>query len=43
MTLPDIQSDLAEQRLKDPYNFSFLALDSKHCERELEQGLMGRR
>jgi predicted nuclease of restriction endonuclease-like (RecB) superfamily len=39
-TLPDVQSDLAEQTLKDPYNFSFLALDSKHRERELEQGLV---
>lgn len=26
--------------LKDPYNFSFLALDIKHRENELEQGLM---
>jgi len=34
------QSDLAEQTLKDPYNFSFLALDKKYRERELEQGLM---
>jgi len=39
-TLPDVQSDLAKQTLKDPYNFSFLSLDSKHRERELEQGLM---
>ncbi len=39
-TLPPIQSDLAEQTLKDPYNFSFLALDKKYRERELEQGLM---
>lgn len=33
-------SDLAEQTLKDPYNFSFLTLDKKYRERELEQGLM---
>jgi predicted nuclease of restriction endonuclease-like (RecB) superfamily len=39
-TLPIPQSDLAEQTLKDPYNFSFLALDKKHRESELEQGLM---
>lgn len=39
-TLPIPQSDLAEQTLKDPYNFSFLALDKKHRENELEQGLM---
>lgn len=39
-TLVSPQSDLAEQTLKDPYNFSFLALDKKYRERELEQGLM---
>ncbi len=39
-TLPDFQSDLAEQTLKDPYNFSFLALDKKYREQELEQGLI---
>lgn len=27
-TLPEPQSDLAKQTLKDPYNFSFLALDN---------------
>lgn len=39
-TLTSPQSDLAEQTLKDPYNFSFLALDKKYREHELEQGLM---
>jgi predicted nuclease of restriction endonuclease-like (RecB) superfamily len=39
-TLPEPQSDLAEQTLKDPYNFSFLALDKKYREQELEQGLI---
>jgi predicted nuclease of restriction endonuclease-like (RecB) superfamily len=39
-TLPIPQSDLAKQTLKDPYNFSFLALDKKHRESELEQSLM---
>jgi len=39
-TLPEPQSDLAEQVLKDPYNFSFLALDKKYREQELEQGLI---
>ena len=38
-TLPEPQSDLAEQTLKDPYNFSFLALDKKYREQDLEQGL----
>jgi len=27
MTLPSPQSDLAEQIIKDPYNFSFLEID----------------
>jgi len=39
-TLPQPQPDLAEQILKDPYNFSFLALDKKYREQELEQGLI---
>lgn len=39
-TLPGLQSDLAEQTLKDPYNFSFLAFDKKYREQELEQGLI---
>ncbi|KKP28850.1 MAG: hypothetical protein UR12_C0016G0007 [candidate division TM6 bacterium GW2011_GWF2_30_66] len=39
-TLMPLQSDLAEQVLKDPYNFSFVALDKKYRERELEQGLI---
>jgi predicted nuclease of restriction endonuclease-like (RecB) superfamily len=39
-TMPSIDSDLAEQTLKDPYNFSFLTLDKKHREQDLEQGLI---
>lgn len=39
-TLPSPQSDLAEQTLKNPYNFSFLTLDKRHREQELEQALM---
>lgn len=38
--LPMPQSDLAQQVLKDPYNFGFLSLDKEHREKELEQGLM---
>lgn len=38
-TLPDAQSDLAQQTLKDPYVFDFLALSKQHTERELEQAL----
>ncbi len=39
-TLPDPQSDLAQQLIKDPYNFGFLTLGSDARERELELGLM---
>ena len=39
-TLPPPQSDLAEQTLKDPYNFDFLTLHSAAHERDLEQGLL---
>jgi predicted nuclease of restriction endonuclease-like (RecB) superfamily len=39
-TLPPPQSDLAQQVLKDPYNFDFLTLDADARERELEQGLL---
>jgi predicted nuclease of restriction endonuclease-like (RecB) superfamily len=39
-TLPPPQSDLAEQTLKDPYNFDFLTLRSDAHERDLEQGLL---
>ena len=38
--LPDPQSDLARQILKDPYNFDFLGLRKKHDEKELEEGLI---
>ena len=40
MTLPDLYSDLAQQTLKDPYNFDFLMIDTHAKEREIEQGLM---
>jgi predicted nuclease of restriction endonuclease-like (RecB) superfamily len=39
-TLPPSQSDLAEQTLKDPYNFDFLTLGNDAHERDLEQGLL---
>lgn len=39
-TLPSPQSDLAEQMLKDPYNFDFLTLRSDAHERDLEKGLL---
>jgi predicted nuclease of restriction endonuclease-like (RecB) superfamily len=40
-TLPSPQSDLAQQILKDPYNFDFLGLGHEAAERELEQTLVG--
>ena len=39
-TLPQPQSDLADQLLKDPYNFGFLNLEADIRERKLEQGLL---
>lgn len=38
--LPDPDSDLAQQTLKDPYCFDFLTLGSKAQERDLERGLI---
>lgn len=39
--LPSPQSELAQQTLKDPYNFDFLSLSKEAHERGLEQGLVG--
>lgn len=39
-TLPKPQSDLAQQLLKDPYNFDFLGLHDSALEREIEHGLV---
>ena len=39
-TLPEPESDLAKQLLRDPYNFDFLTLTERHNERELEDGLI---
>lgn len=38
-TLPAPQSDLAQQLIKDPYNFDFLTLTKEYNERELEKAL----
>ena len=35
-----MQSDLAQQLVKDPYNFDFLTLGKEAQERDLEQGLL---
>src|ERR1700730_7800062 len=39
-TLPAPQSELAQQIMKDPYNFEFLSLGLEIQERELERGLL---
>lgn len=39
-TLPAPQSDLAQQLLKDPYNFDFLSLGREAQERELHRSLL---
>ncbi|NJN21520.1 MAG: DUF1016 domain-containing protein [Leptolyngbya sp. RL_3_1] len=41
-TLPSHQSDLAQQLIKDPYNFDFLTLGQDAQEREIERGLVDR-
>jgi predicted nuclease of restriction endonuclease-like (RecB) superfamily len=38
--LPPPGSDMAEQVLRDPYNFEFLGLTKPFAERELEKGLL---
>jgi predicted nuclease of restriction endonuclease-like (RecB) superfamily len=38
--LPPLQSDLASQIVRDPYNFDFLMLRDQAEERELENGLL---
>ena len=40
-TLPRPQSDLAQNLLKDPYNFDFLGLGEEAQERDLEKALVG--
>jgi len=39
-TLPSPQSELAQQIVKDPYNFDFLSLSTESQERELERSLI---
>lgn len=40
MVLPSVQSDLAQELIKDPYNFDFLTLRENYNEKELEDALM---
>ena len=39
-TLPQPQSDLAIETLKNPYNFNFLELEDDALEREIENAIM---
>lgn len=39
-TLPDNQSDLAQEITKDPYNFDFLSIRETYDEKELKDALM---
>jgi len=41
-TLPGLDSDLAHQLIKDPYNFDFLTITENAKERELEKALVMR-
>lgn len=41
-TLPKPQSELAQQLIKDPYNFDFLSLTQTALESDLEKGLINR-
>ena len=40
LALPDPDSDLAKETLKDPYDFSFIAMDEKYREEELKTELI---
>jgi len=40
LTLPTLQSDLANELMKDPYNFDFLRLSEKVKETDLEKALV---
>lgn len=39
-TLPAEQSELAQQLIKDPYNFDFLSLSNEVKERDIERGMI---
>ena len=42
LTLPEDQSDLAQQMTKDPYCFDFLTLQQRYNEKELKDALMSK-
>ncbi|WP_044974121.1 PDDEXK nuclease domain-containing protein [Ruminococcus sp. HUN007] len=39
-TLPEVQSDLAQEMTRDPYNFDFLTLTERYNEKELKDAIM---
>lgn len=39
-SLPKVQSDLAQQIIRDPYNFDFLTIRQEYDEKELKDALM---
>lgn len=39
-TLPEPNSDLANELIKDPYNFNFLSMDDRYTEKELKDALI---
>lgn len=39
-TLPEENSDLANELIKDPYNFNFLVMDDRYTEKELKDALI---
>ncbi|MBE9033497.1 DUF1016 family protein [filamentous cyanobacterium LEGE 11480] len=41
-TMPDLDSEIAQQLTKDPYNFDFVSLSSKAKEQDLERALVER-
>ena len=40
LTLPELESDLAQEITKDPYNFDFLSIRERYDEKELKDALM---
>lgn len=40
MTLPNVDSDLSNDILKNPYNFTFLSLEEKYTEKEMKKALV---
>lgn len=40
VALPDVESDLAQEITKDPYDFNFLTLDARYREAELKSALL---